>query len=217
MDTTSATKCCKACNSLSSEVKWVTKHGEIEGLVCLACTAAKQKAKKQTVEGSRLIKEAQLKCSRKVRSTESGRAKANKAAVASNTKRRKADPLYALKIRLRNRINNAFNRIDMTKTSSCTVRNGINSTEVVRRLILQSGLPPEKAKLLTIDHILPMNLARTVEDAETLNSGTNLQLITAEENEAKSDFLADGRRARDLTDKEAMLLVATFRATLASY
>lgn len=114
----------------------------------------------------------------------------------ANTKsreRRATDPLYALKRRLRCRIRASFRNRGFRKNSKTATMLGCTYEEFrahIERLFLP-GMSWANFSGCHIDHVVPLNAAKTEEDVYVLNHYTNLRPLWGPENIAKSDTLPE--------------------------
>lgn len=111
--------------------------------------------------------------------------------------KRQIDPIHKLKQNTRNLIRNSFKKTGYSKTSKTFQILGCTFEDLNRYLFENAkkkypDFTPKdylvKGKY-HIDHIIPLVTAKTEEDVIKLNHYTNLQLLTAEDNNIKRDFL----------------------------
>lgn len=125
--------------------------------------------------------------------------------------KRLSDPAFAAKLRVKTLLYCALRGVGYLKSNAATSIFCCSYQELLQHLGCECGIPAGTS----VDHFLPMALARTKENAKTLNHYTNLQLLSTADNLEKSDWIASiGCRARDLTDEQANLIVENFRKTL---
>ena len=87
------------------------------------------------------------------------------------------------------------------KLLGCNVRDAWNYL-VLKTNETESKITEKFAKgELHIDHIMPLSLAKTIEETIALCHFSNLQLLNCAENRIKSDFLPNGQRARFINRK----------------
>jgi len=121
-------------------------------------------------------------------------------------KRRKADPLYAIKCRMRTCVAHAFSKRAGEKPTSTEELVGCSFEFLCKYLEshFQDGMSWDNRNEWHIDHIIPLSLASNEYELKTLFHYTNLQPMWAEDNLSKSDnvdlatfmnFLADHRWA----------------------
>lgn len=125
--------------------------------------------------------------------------------------KRLSDPAFAAKLRVKTLLYCALRGVGYLKSDAAASIFCCSYQELLQYLGCEHGIPAGTS----VDHILPMALARTEENAKTLNHYTNLQLLSTADNLEKSDWIASiGCRARDLSDEHANLIVENFRKTL---
>lgn len=214
---------CRDCGVSRKGTPWPTR-----GARCRVCATIATKEYRNTEKGLESARTASKEYCTKVYKTVEGRKAAklkNKAYYASVTGRANmlasakqrqkekygADSQYTIAVKLRSLVGNAIKRNGYKKSSSTAAILNCSFGELLQHLGCKEGIPEGAA----IDHILPMALARSEADAITLNHYTNLQLLSAEANLEKSDWVPGiGCRARDLTDEQAAVIVEKFRKTL---
>lgn len=97
-------------------------------------------------------------------------------------KRAQRDPLFRATKLLRGVMRRAFKRGNFKKSSSSFDLLGCSAADLLEKWKV-SEIPAG----YHVDHIVPLAQAETVEEAEKLCHHTNLQLLTAKENQEKSD------------------------------
>jgi len=106
-------------------------------------------------------------------------------------KRKKdTDPVFKFKCRLRGAINLAFKSKDLTKSKASNDILGIDvksGWEYLKYTWLKNYKTVWNGQPYHLDHIIPISTAKTVEDVIKLNHYTNLQMLTPEDNIAKSN------------------------------
>jgi len=105
---------------------------------------------------------------------------------AYKKKRLKNDQLYAFKYIVRKVTAQAFKRRGFKKNSHTEKLLGCTFEDLLKHLNPPSDFFTNRSKY-NIDHIIPFATAKTIEDVIRLCHYTNLQILTAEENLAKSD------------------------------
>ncbi|BDT79220.1 hypothetical protein [Polynucleobacter yangtzensis] len=132
----------------------------------------------------------------KVRATQIARKGANKERYLAKrmsyiSSRQKLDKLYELKNILRACVWKSFNRVGYTKKSKTNQILGADWSTVKAHFESQfkDGMSWENMGEWHIDHIIPMALAKTEEDAIKLNHYTNLRPLWAKDNLSKRDAL----------------------------
>lgn len=103
--------------------------------------------------------------------------------------KRKSDPMFALRFKMRAIIRKAFDRNGYTKKSKSQLILGCTFEQLKKHLEnkFQLGMTWENRSEWHIDHITPLSSANTEEDVIRLNHYTNLQPLWAEDNLRKSD------------------------------
>lgn len=223
-------KRCKHCHLTSLEVKWAKrKEDKPVGLVCRLCANKVQNAI-NIVPENRAKKNASTA---RNRATAAGKSK-HRAASSLSQSQRLADPAkraahnarsvtykqqqlasndsYRFRHGVRTLIRSAFKGLGYTKASKTSELLGCTFEKLQKWLGLDGAVPLG----YEIDHILPVSLARNIEDFCTLQHYTNLQLLSSADNLIKSNFLPDGRRATELSNIEAIGLISTFKLTLSA-
>lgn len=103
------------------------------------------------------------------------------------------DPVYAMKHQVCNLIRFSFYRAGLKKDRSSKVILGADSLTVREHLLRtfyeNYGYEWDGVEKIHIDHIIPLATATTIEDVVELCHYTNLQLLKAKDNLAKSDKL----------------------------
>lgn len=107
--------------------------------------------------------------------------------------KRKSDPLFKLKDRIRGVIYDSFRRYGTSKPTHTKDIVGLD-VEDFRNYLLQTfinnyGYEWDGIEKIHIDHIIPLSTAKNEEDIIKLCHYTNLQLLKAEDNVVKSDKL----------------------------
>lgn len=107
------------------------------------------------------------------------------------TKKRKQDKMYYQKYRARNFVLKAFYRKKFTKRSHTTDILGCDFDTFYNHLLKtfkeNYGYEWDKKEKVHIDHIIPLDKAKTIEDVEKLSHYTNLQLLKQQDNLKKSN------------------------------
>lgn len=214
-------KVCKVCGVEQGNAPWKMKRGKPEGLRCAACESIASSAciavrKADPIEKEKLANYqlAYSKTSPVSRSIN----KSAKKAIYTEQRRKDNANSYARKYRSTpafkaERSSNMTSRIRLliatslanqgyTKRSKAFDILGASHETVVKHLVLtasfgrvdMAGIPDG----YEIDHIIPMAVAFDEASAIRLNHYTNLQLLTAEANAEKSDWV-NGVRARNMT------------------
>lgn len=108
-------------------------------------------------------------------------------------KKRKEDPVYYQKYRIRNFVLRAFARKGFTKRSHTTELLGCDFDTFYKYLLETFkniyGYEWDGIEKVHIDHIIPLDTVQTIEDVEKLSHYTNLQLLKAQDNLHKSNKL----------------------------
>ena len=116
------------------------------------------------------------------------KSKRNKKAHEYIVKRRKTDPMYALKNRIRSLINQTFKVKNLSKESKTMQILGCTFDEFKTHIERQfyGGMTWDNRNKWHFDHILPTSLAKNEDDLIRLNHYLNLRPCWAKENIAKS-------------------------------
>lgn len=103
------------------------------------------------------------------------------------------DPIFALTMNVRNRINSALSRQGYSKSSKTVEMLGCNYLELVAHLEsrFSDGMSWENRGEWHIDHIIPLASAKTEEEIIALCHYTNLQPLWAFENLSKGARMPD--------------------------
>ena len=113
--------------------------------------------------------------------------------TAYEENRKKIDPVFKLKKQIRNEIRTSFNRRGFRKSARTEAIVGCSLQELYNHLCktyqVRYGEEYNGNRVVHIDHIVPLATAHTEDDVKRLCRWDNLQLLTAEDNLAKS---ADG-------------------------
>ena len=109
-------------------------------------------------------------------------------------KRRKAeDPVYALSMRVHTNLHDAFRRRGHIKDAKCAELTGLCSSDLTAHLLEtfrnNYGREWDGVEAVHIDHIIPLATAESIDDVKRLCHYTNLQLLTAKDNQHKHDKL----------------------------
>lgn len=101
--------------------------------------------------------------------------------------RRDNDPLYALGVRVRNRVRNAFLRAGYSKSSGIAEIIGCSFDDLKAHIesLFTGGMSWENRSEWHIDHIKPLAVATSEEELVALNRYTNLQPLWAKDNLSK--------------------------------
>lgn len=103
------------------------------------------------------------------------------------------DPMYVLKLKVRRTIYDSFKRKNYTKNSHTAQILGCDVNYFISYLLEtfknNYGYDWDNNEPVQIDHIIPLAIAETEDDIIKLCHYTNLQLLKAEDNRAKSDKL----------------------------
>jgi len=128
---------------------------------------------------------------------------AKKRKVIQIARKRKNNPLFAFKDRIRNTINKCLTRCGYTKRSKSLDILGCSWDEFYKYIESKfaEGMNWNNRGMdgWHIDHIIPLAVAKTEEEIMRLNHYTNLQPLWGKENMNKKDLLPDGREARNVT------------------
>jgi len=103
--------------------------------------------------------------------------------------RSKVDPLYKLKGNLRRSISHAFKGIRKSKKSIELLGCSFEHAKAYLESQFQPGMTWENYGKWHIDHIIPLNSAKTIEEVEKLWYYSNLQPLWAEDNLKKGKAL----------------------------
>lgn len=117
------------------------------------------------------------------------RAKWRKDNIVNYQKRkRETDPIFALKFKMRTKLNKIFARFNYTKRSKSNEILGCDWETLKLHIERQfpKGMTWENRSEWHIDHIMPLASAKTEQDVVELNHYTNLRPLWAHENLAKS-------------------------------
>jgi hypothetical protein len=108
-------------------------------------------------------------------------------------KRRKEDPLFRLKVQVRNVVRNSFNRKGTVKRRKTEELLGCSIDDFANHLLKSFfdnyGYEWDGVEEVHIDHIVPLATADTEEEVIKLCHYTNLQLLKAKDNLEKRDNL----------------------------
>jgi hypothetical protein len=105
--------------------------------------------------------------------------------TAHETKRYREDVLFALKKRVKHRIRQVLRKaFGVSKSKSTNKILGCTSTELLTHLGISSI---DELAGNQIDHVCPLSCAKTEEEVYKLNHYSNLRILPAAENLAKSD------------------------------
>ena len=122
--------------------------------------------------------------------------------VRREAQRRKNNPLYAFKHKIRSTINKCLTRCGYTKRSKSLDILGCSWDEFYKYIEskFSDGMNWNNRGMhgWHIDHIIPLAVAKTEEEIMRLNHYTNLQPLWGKENMNKKDVLPDGREARNV-------------------
>ena len=103
------------------------------------------------------------------------------------------DELFRLKMCVRSEIRSGFTRKGFTKSETTEKLVGCTLEEFIGHLkatyFQNYGVEYDGTQKVHIDHIIPIATAKTEEDVKKLCHWSNLQLLNAEDNLAKSDSL----------------------------
>ena len=104
--------------------------------------------------------------------------------------RKKEDPVFAFKVRVRNSFLTAFKRKNHLKESTTKKLLGCEIQDAWSHLLKTYEINyghPWDGEPYQIDHIIPLSTANTKEDVAKLCHYTNLQMLTPKDNRTKSD------------------------------
>jgi hypothetical protein len=106
-------------------------------------------------------------------------------------RKRDTDPIYAMSIRLRIRICNAFRNNGFKKASPTEKMLGCSFKQFTKHIEKQftDGMSWDNRSKWHIDHIIPISCATTIEGIEKLSHYSNLRPLWAKDNLLKSDNL----------------------------
>lgn len=98
--------------------------------------------------------------------------------------KRKTDPLFACKARLRSRMNMFFRNSGYAKPSQTEKLLGIDwgGFKTYFEKLFVNGMSWDNRDLWHIDHVIPLNSAKTIEELEKLCHYTNLQPLWIKDN-----------------------------------
>lgn len=101
--------------------------------------------------------------------------------------KRKSDPVYALKIIIRNRIKHAFAKKSLPKNgdSDDIIKCSWGHLKTHIEGLFLNGMTWENKGKWHIDHIVPLSIASTEEDVKTLNHWTNIRPLWGKDNLSK--------------------------------
>lgn len=177
-------KTCNKCNTEKplSEFEF-RSHGKYRH-ACKTCRYEQVKARSHTEE----FKKVRARSTKKYRSTEHGKEKERLRA-----RKRRQDPLYAIKSKIMGRINQALRVTKKSQRTMETVGCSLKELKIHLENSFEAnyGIPKEYigSFKVHIDHITPLNSAKTEEEIYELNHYTNLQYLLAKDNIRKSDSL----------------------------
>lgn len=107
--------------------------------------------------------------------------------------RKQNDPVFKLSSQVRNTIYQSFARTGNVKAERCEKITGLSQDELIKHLTATYkstyGKEWDGKETVHIDHITPLSTAKTEDDVMQLCHYTNLQLLKAEDNLAKSNKL----------------------------
>ncbi|MCX8493803.1 MAG: hypothetical protein ORN23_06195 [Chthoniobacterales bacterium] len=124
--------------------------------------------------------------------------------------RRDSDAIYKMIMNTRSLIRNSFVSKRHLKGSKTEVILGMTVKDFVIHIksMLAGDMKLENHGLIWhLDHKVPVILAITEEEVVLLNHWSNFHPMLGKENIRKSDYLPDGRRARDLSDEEKAIML----------
>lgn len=117
----------------------------------------------------------------------------NNRALKYQNKRKETDECYKMKVRLRKMINNSFRRKKYKKNSNNEKIIGCEWEFFINYLLNtfknNYGYDWDGKEKISIDHIIPLAIAKTEEEVIKLCHYTNLQLLKAKDNLDKKDKL----------------------------
>lgn len=113
-------------------------------------------------------------------------------------KRVSNDPIFRLRKSISAIIRKLLSRKEFVKNSKTQDILGCSFREFFSHIEshFKENMNWNNRNLWHIDHVIPLALAKTEEEVINLNYYTNLRPLWIEENQAKSDFLPCGKRAR---------------------
>jgi hypothetical protein len=126
--------------------------------------------------------------------------------------RRHSDAIFKMIMNTRSLIKNSFMSKRQLKGSKTEVILGMPVKDFVIHIksLLTGEMTLENHGLIWhLDHKVPVILAITEEQVVLLNHWSNFHPMLGKENILKSDYLPDGRRARDLSDEEKATVLRT--------
>lgn len=107
--------------------------------------------------------------------------------------RKQTDPVFKLSCQVRNTVYQSFARTGNAKSERCEKITGLSQDKLIKYLTATYkstyGKEWDGKEPVHIDHIIPLATAETKNDVMRLCHYTNLQLLKAEDNLAKSDNL----------------------------
>ena len=107
--------------------------------------------------------------------------------TAKARQRRVADPAYALKMRVRSRMKNAFRYLNLKKPAKTSAILGCDWAMFKQHFesLFVDGMSWDNRHLWHVDHIIPLASASTEQELIALCHYTNLQPLWAEDNMSK--------------------------------
>lgn len=118
----------------------------------------------------------------------------NRERFNSRQRERKAsDPRFKMVCQARTAIAESFNRMGYSKPTVASELTGLSSDELTDHLLEtfrnNYGREWDGIEAVHIDHIVPLATAESIDDVKRLCHYTNLQLLTAKDNQRKHDKL----------------------------
>jgi hypothetical protein len=188
-------KRCSKCRKELGEEMFNKNKSKPDGLSteCKACV--KEAAKKRYWENreeslAKSKREYQenkeLRCKKQLDYYYANKAACNERMKERNKVRRKIDPLFLLKGRLRVRFRHVLVQKNLDKRASVLTLLGCSIEE------LYAHLGPKPTEDAQIDHIIPLAFAKSEEDTHKLWNYRNLQWLSREDNLNKKAAMPDG-------------------------
>lgn len=211
--------CCNRCQKIVSKYNVVSfDHKTVSGkfgdwlvhsgtCLCKECFEKEQSVKKISAEENRKQLRAQWyqdhkeEIKEKRKQNRKHNAEKNREWNASHREqinqhvreRKKSDPVFKLSCQVRNTVYQSFARTGNVKTERCEKITGLPQDELIKYLVStyksNYGYEWDGSEAVHIDHIIPLSTAKTEDDVLRLCKYSNLQLLKAKDNLAKSNKL----------------------------
>ena len=127
----------------------------------------------------------------KSETNEEYRIKINKKRTERRKRKCKSDPIYKFKQNLRKSIRRVFKNLGVNKPCNTVEITGIDFDGLIKHFegLFQDGMTWENKNWWHVDHIVPISVAQTIDEAKYLNHYTNLRPIWSSDNIKKSNTI----------------------------